>query len=41
MKHRLNISIKDEQYEKLRDIAYKSRKSIAQIVREMIDKSDN
>ena len=39
--HRLNIGIEEEQYEKLRDIAYKTRKSIAEIVRDMIDKSDS
>ena len=38
MKHTLNISIEEEQYEKLREIAYKSRKSIAQVIRELIDK---
>jgi len=38
MKHILNIAIEQEQYEKLRDISYKSRKSIAQVVREAIDK---
>ena len=38
MKHILNIAIEQEQYEKIREIAYKSRKSIAEIMREMIDK---
>ena len=38
MKHILNISIEQEQYEKIREIAYKSRKSIAQILRDIIDK---
>lgn len=37
-KHKLNITITTEQYEELREIAYKSRKSIALILREMIDK---
>ena len=36
--HTLNIKIEDEQYEKLRDLAYKNRKSLAQIIREMIEK---
>jgi len=35
--HILNISIEEEQYEKIREIAYKSRKSIAQVLREWID----
>ena len=37
MKHILNISIEQEQYEKLRKIAFENRKSIAQILRELID----
>lgn len=37
-KHTLNISIEQEQYEKLRKISFNSRKSIAQIIREAIDK---
>ena len=38
MKHILNFALEEEQYEKLRELAYKSRKSIAQILRELIDK---
>lgn len=38
MKHILNIAIEEEQYEALRKLAYDSRKSIAEIMRSMIDK---
>ena len=38
MKHTLQISIEEEQYEKLRKLAYETKKSIAQIIREAIDK---
>ena len=38
MKHTLNISIEQEQYEKLRKISFNSRKSISQVIREAIDK---
>ena len=36
--HRLNFALEEEQYEKLREIAYKTRRSIADILREIIDK---
>jgi len=36
-KHKLNITVTIKQYEKLRELAYKSRKSIALILREWID----
>ncbi len=39
--HTLNIKIEDEQYEKLRNLAYKNRKSLALIIRELIDKMDS
>ena len=35
--HILNISIEEEQYEKIRKMAYISRKSLAQVIRDMID----
>lgn len=37
-KHKLNITITTKQYEELRKLSFKSRKSIALILREMIDK---
>ena len=39
--HTLNIKIEPEQYEKLRKTAYETKKSIAQIVRELIDGMDS
>jgi len=36
--HRLNFALEEEQYEKLRELAYKTRRSIADILREAIDK---
>ncbi len=36
--HRLNFALEEEQYEKLRELAYKTRRSIADILREIIDK---
>ena len=36
--HRLNFALEEEQYEKLRSLAYKTRRSIADILREIIDK---
>ena len=35
--HILNITLEQEQYEKLRKIAFDNRKSVAQIIREAID----
>ena len=35
--HILNITLEQEQYDKLRKIAFNSRKSIARILREWID----
>lgn len=40
-KHKLNITITTKQYEQLREMAYKERKSIAQILREWIDEKIN
>ena len=37
--HRLHIVITKKQYETIRKIAFKERKSIAQIIREIIDKT--
>ena len=37
MKRTLQINIEEEQYEKLRKLAYEERKSIAEIIRELID----
>ena len=37
--HTLNIKIEPEQYEKLRKLAYETKKSIAQIIRDLIDES--
>lgn len=36
--HTLNIIISDEQYEALRKLSYETRKSISQIIRELLDK---
>lgn len=35
--YKLNITIELEQYKKLKELSYKSNKSIAEIIRDMID----